>query len=233
MPKTKATTQVGDLASLASIAKDIQFGRAWVGLSVKNKQTAKQMLRQWEEDFQRWAALYGVEEFRLSCPDGSYLSVASGLSSSATGAMNVISSETIQGVYTTPEMPINKELYRLMQRLIESDRPTFLLTNDTDHQVWINQQACDMIESSGEEAVRRCMRNYWEGSDLESLHQKLRDTTQPFEHSYRAILNDAQRDVWFEAVSRYEPIEINGRAFRLSVNQHFQIIGKAKLQLTR
>lgn len=130
-------------------------------------------------------------------------------------------------------MPINRELYQLMQRLIESDRPMFLLTNDTDYQVWINQLACDMIQSSGDEAVRRCMQNYWEGSDLESLHQKLRDTAQPFEHRYRAILNDTQNDVWFEAVSRYEPVEINGRSFRLSINQHFEILGKVQLQTTR
>ena len=229
MPKTTRTTQIGELAS---IARDVQFGRAWVGLTVKNKQTAKQFLRQWEEVFQQWAMLYGFDEFRLSMPDGSYIGVSSTLTASSEG-ISTIHPETIQSVYATPAMPINRELYQLMQRLIESDRPMFLLTNDTDHQVWINQHACDMIQSSGDEAVRRCMRNYWEGSDLESLHVKLRDTSQPFEHRYRAILNDMQNDVWFEAVSRYEPVEINGKSFRLSVNQHFQIIGQAHLQTAR
>ena len=231
MSKTTRATQINDLAA---IAKDVQFGRAWVGLTVENKQTAKQLLRQWEEVFQQWAMLYGFDEFRLSMPDGSYIGIFSTLSASS-GDISTIRPETMspQGVYTTPIMPINRELYQVMQRLIESDRPMFLLTNDTDHQVWINQQACDMIQSSGEEAVRRCMRNYWESSDLESLHQKLRDTTQPFEHRYRAILNDAQNDVWFEAVSRYEPIEIHGKSFRLSVNQHFEIIGRVQLQTAR
>jgi PIN domain nuclease of toxin-antitoxin system len=77
------------------------------------------------------------------------------------------------------------------------------------------------------------MRNYWEASDLESLHTKLRDTSQAFEHRYRAILNDVQNDIWFEAVSRYEPVEINGKSFRLSVNQHFQVIGQNQLQTAR
>jgi len=199
---------------------------------VRNRQTAKNLFRQWEEVFQQWAMLYGFDEFRLSMPDGSYIGISSTLSVGSE-AISTIRPEAIQSLYITPEMPIDRELHRLMQRLIESDRPMFLLTNDTDHQVWINQRACDMIQSSGEDAVRRCMRNYWEGGDLESLHQKLRDTTQPFEHRYRAVLNDVQKDVWFEAVSRYEPIEINGRSFRLSVNQHFEIIGKAQLQSAR
>jgi len=226
------TTRNPELGELATIAKDVKFGRAWIGIPVKNKQTAKNLFRQWEEVFQQWAMLYGFDEFRLSMPDGSYISISSTLSTSSE-AVSTIQPESVQSVYVTPAMPVNRELYQLMQRLIESDRPMFLLTNDTDHQVWINQQACDMIQSSGEDAVRRCMRNYWEGNDLQSLHQKLRDTTQPFEHRYRAILNDVQNDVWFEAVSRYEPIEINGRSFRLSVNQHFEIIGKAQLQSAR
>ena len=229
MPKTTRATQINDLAA---VAKDVQFGRAWVGLTVKNKQIAKQLLRQWEEVFQQWATLYGFEEFRLSMPDGSYIGISSTLLASS-DAVSTIRPETIQSLYVTPAMPINKELYQLMQRLIESDRPMFLLTNDTDHQVWINQRACDMIQSSGEEAVRRCMRDYWEGSDLESLHTKIRDTSQPFEHRYRAILNDVQNDIWFEAVSRYEPVEINGKSFRLSVNQHFQVIGQAQLQTAK
>ncbi len=226
MPKTTRTAQLSELAALA---KDVYFGRAWVGLIVKNKQAAKRLLRQWEEVFQQWAMLYGFDEFRLSMPDGSYIGISSTLSASS-GEISTICPETVQSVYATPAMPVNRELYQLMQRLIESDRPMFLLTNDTDHQVWINQRACDMIQSSGEEAVRRCMRNYWEGSDLESLHTKLRDTSQPFEHRYRAILNDVQNNVWFEAISRYEPVEINGKSFRLSINQSFQIIGQAQLQ---
>ncbi len=229
MPKTTRATPVSDLAA---VARDVQFGRAWVGLTVKNKQTAKQMLRQWEEIFQQWAMLYGCDEFRLSMPDGSYIGISSTLSSDSS-ELSTIRPEAIQSVYTTPAMPINRHLYQLMQRLIESDRPMFLLTNDTDHQIWINQHACDMIQSSGEEAVRRCIRDYWEGSNWSDLHQKLRDTAQPFEHRYRSLLNDLQNDIWFEAVNRYEPIEINGRSFRLSINQHFEILGKVQLQTAR
>lgn len=229
MPRTAQTTKVGDLTA---IAKEVQSGRAWVGLAVKNKQTAKQMLRQWEDIFQQWAMLFGFDEFRLSLPDGSYIGISSTLSSNS-GELSTIRPEAIQSIYATPTMPINRELYQLMQRLIDSDRPMFLLTNDTDHQVWINQHACDMIQSSGDEATRRCMQDYWDGGELESLHQKLRDTSQPFEHRYRAILNDVQNDVWFEAVSRYEPVEVNGRSFRLSINQHFEVIGKAQLQTAR
>lgn len=226
------TTRTPELSELTTIAKEVQFGRAWVGLAVRNRQIAKQLFRRWEEVFQQWAMLYGFDEFRLSLPDGSYIGISSSLSATSEG-VSTIRPEALQSVYTSPAMPINQELYSFMQRLIESDRPMFLLTNDTDQQVWINQHACDMIQSTGEEAVRRCIRDYWEGSDWESLHQKIRDTSQPFEHPYRAILNDVQNDVWFEAVSRYEPVEINGRSFRLSVNQHFEVIGTAQLQTAR
>lgn len=219
-----AETQLGDLAA---VAKEVQFGRAWVGLSVETKQSARRLLRQWEEVFQQWASLYGFEEFRLSLPDGTYMSVPSALTSAS---LSTIRPEAVQSVYISPSMPINQELYQLMQRLIESDRPMFLLDNENDNQLWLNKLAADMIQSSGDEAVKRCIKDYWEGSSWEDLHKKLRDTSQPFEHPYRAILNDVQKDVWFEAVSRYEPVEINGRSFRLSINQHFQVIGRAQLQ---
>lgn len=231
MPRAIRTPQITKL-DLPSLAKEIRFGRAWVALTVENRRVAKILLRQWEEIFQQWAALYGFEEFRLEMPDGSHIGISSTLSTHSVG-ISTIQPEALDSIYASPSMPINQELYGMMQRLIESDRPMFLLTNDTDHQVWINQRACNMIQSSGEEAVRRCMRDYWEGGDLASLHQKLRDTSQPFEHRYRAVLNDAQRDTWFEAISRYEPVEIGGRAFRLSINQYFEIVGNLQLQTAR
>lgn len=135
-------------------------------------------------------------------------------------------------IYTSPEMGISLEMMKIMERMIQSDRPMFLLTNgepkdpNGDRQVWLNQLACDMIQSAGNVAVTRSMRDYWNGEDLVSLHQKLRGTSSPFEHRYSAILNDESPDVWFKAVSRYEPIEIDGRSFRLSINQSFELTSK-------
>lgn len=151
------------------------------------------------------------------------------------GEMTVVTGETLRQVYTSPDLAVNSELHRIMGRMIESDRPMFLLSNggpddpNGDRQLWINELACAMIQSSGGEAVKRSMRDYWNAEDLESLHQKLRDTSQPFAHPYRAILNDDNPDIWFRAVSRYEPVEIGGRSFRLSINQSFEIIGRQEL----
>lgn len=80
MPKSTRATQISDLAA---VAKEVQFGRAWVGLTVNSKQAAKELLRQWEEVFQQWAMLYGFDEFRLSLPDGSYIGISSTLSASS------------------------------------------------------------------------------------------------------------------------------------------------------
>lgn len=161
--------------------------------------------------------------------EGKRFEVSAAMASSSMLTVNPKAVTQIQqsaAFYRSARLPVVEELLSVMGQMIEADRPMFLLSNDTDDQLWINQIACDMIQSNGADAVRRCMRNYWNAPDLEALHQKLRDTTQPFEHNYRAILNDEQSDVWFEATSRYEPIEINGRSFRLSVNQDFRIIGR-------
>jgi len=136
-------------------------------------------------------------------------------------------------VYASPDIGIGLDLMKLMDRMVQSDRPMFLLTNgdakdpNGDRQIWINQLACDMIQSAGNVAVTRSMRDYWNAVDLESLHQKLRDTSTPFEHPYSAILNDESPDVWFKAVSRYEPVEIDGRSLRLSINQSFEIVARS------
>jgi hypothetical protein len=147
--------------------------------------------------------------------------------------MAVITAASVGQVYSSPMLPTTKPLMRTMERMIDSDRPMFLLSNEDDQQLWINQLAADMIQSSGADAVQRCIRDYWNAPDLEDLHKKLRDTSAPFDHPYSAILNDEQSDVWFSAVSRYEPVEIGGKSYRLSVNKHFQIIGRAALTTFR
>lgn len=117
------TTRAAQIADLGTIAQDVQFGRAWVGIAVKDRKTAKQLLRQWEEVFQQWAMLYGFDEFRLSLPDGSHIGISSTLLANS-AKLSTIRPETIQSVYITPAMPINQELYQLMQRLGEEcDRP--------------------------------------------------------------------------------------------------------------
>ena len=148
--------------------------------------------------------------------------------------MLTVNSDLIAQVYTSPLLPVNKPLMQILERMVESDRPMFLLSNPTnlagngrsdgDDQLWLNQLAVDMVQSSGAECVTKNMKNYWNAADLESLHVKLRDASTAFNHQYRAILNDAN-PVWFEAVSRYEPVELNGRSFRLSINQDFKILG--------
>lgn len=153
--------------------------------------------------------------------------------------MTIINDDVLHQVYTSPILAINSELHKILGRMIETDRPMFLLSNggfddpDGDRQLWLNQLACDIIQSSGKVAVTRSMRDYWNAEDLVSLHQKLRDTSSPFDHSYSAVLNDENPDIWFQAVNRYEPVTLGGRSFRLGVNQHFEIVGQTQLATYR
>lgn len=149
------------------------------------------------------------------------------LASEGSNKMMLVNGEMMAQVYLSPLLPASRPLMQTFQKMLEAERPMFLLSNETDDQLWLNQFAADMIQSSGADAVKRCMRNYWNGADLESLHQKLRDTSQPVLHTYRAILNDEQPDIWFEATSLYESVELGGKSFRLSVNQDFKILGRS------
>ena len=241
------------------------FGGKWgigfcadgLSLTAPTKKEASRVAELEPETLAKWAHNFGKDATLINYPGGesyripvamakdapapinlfkpsNFMSIQKSLNADS-GELSVIGADTIQSLWIDSAVPINKPLLALMERLIESDRPMALLANDTDRQVWINELAARQLQSSGSDCVRRTMRHFWEGGDLAALHQTLRDTTQPFEHSYRAILNDAQRDVWFAATARYEPIEIDGKSFRLSINQDFQIIGQTQLQpaLTR
>lgn len=235
---------------------EVQLGENHAVYQCKNLQAAQKLRRMFEQKLADWTDSLRFREIQLKYPGGSLTisasmaansayssapkvdnfvtpwSVLSGADRSA-GNIAVINDNLIKQVFNNPQIPVTIAMHKVMERLIESERPMFLICNETDDQVWLNQLACDMIQSAGDVAVRRCVRDYWEAGSLKNLHTKLRDTSQPFDHPYKAILNDEQPDVWFDAVSRYEPVEIDSRSFRLSTNQFFNIIGKADLQTAR
>ena len=235
---------------------EVQLGDDHAVYQCKNLQAAQKLRRGFEQKLANWTGSLQFHEIQLKYPGGSLkisASVASNSASSSTskasdstapwmalsmtdrstGNITVVNNVLVKQVFNNPRLPVTAEMYKVMGRLIESDDPMFLICNETDDQVWLNQLASDMIQSAGDIAVRRCIRDYWQGEALGVLHTKLRDTSQPFDHAYKAILNDEQPDIWFEAVSKYEPVEIDGRSFRLSTNQFFNIIGKANLQTAR
>lgn len=181
-----------------------------------------------KNEYDKWAAIasaFGCQVARLLYPpysSGRAYEVLATANPSMPVAENMLNQ-----VYQSPKLPVSRSLMSVLERMVDSERPMFLLSNETDDQLWLNQLACDMIQSSGSDAVRRCMRNYWNAADLESLHQKMGHTSQSVRHNYRAILNDEQPDIWFEATSIYEPVEIADKSFRLSVNQDFRVLGKS------
>lgn len=129
-----------------------------------------------------------------------------------------------QNVFTAPEIFIwTKGATALLHRMQESDRPIFLIRNSDDRQVWVNDQAAAIMRSSGSECVVRRVSDYWNPSDLHDLYQKLRqDGGMPFQHSYRARLND--QGIWGELTAQYELAEIDGVSYRISTTLHCEVI---------
>lgn len=129
MPKRTAHHQaIGDITA---IAKEVQLGRAWIGLSVQSKIQAKLLLRQWEEVFQQWAARYGVEEFRLSLPDGTYMGVPS-----MSGASYLSSGQSIEGDNKMPSASlVGADYMKILEFLMQARQEGMIVaivSNTTD-----------------------------------------------------------------------------------------------------
>jgi PAS domain-containing protein len=105
----------------------------------------------------------------------------------------------------------------------ESDRAIFLIRNADDRQVWVNDQAAEIMRSSGEECVIRRVSDYWKPEDLHALYQRLRlDGGMPFEHTYQAKLND--QGVWGKLTARYEIVKVDGVSYRISTNLACEVL---------
>lgn len=129
-----------------------------------------------------------------------------------------------QSVFTAPEVFVwSESSTALLHRMQESDRPMFLIRNSDDRQVWVNDQAASIMRSSGSECVVRRVSDYWNPPDLYALYQKLRqDGGMPFQHSYKARLND--QGIWGELTAQYEIVEIDGVSYRLSTTLNCKVI---------
>jgi PAS domain-containing protein len=80
-----------------------------------------------------------------------------------------------QKVFTAPEIFVwSDALADLLKRMRESDRAIFLIRNADDRQVWVNDQAAEIMRSSGEECVIRRVSDYWKPEDLHALSQRPR-----------------------------------------------------------
>lgn len=229
MPKKSrptTETQIDELSLLLSF----QFGRAWLGVPAPGLKQAKQIRRQHEEFLQYWACESGYEECRIFAPDGNYVRVSASNTTSQP-QMLTVTPETLKSVFTNDSLPITREMWQVMEQLIQADRPMGLNMNepigtlDADSQIWVNQLAADMLQSAGKDCTVRNIKKFWRDIDHEALYVKLRDTSLPFHITYSAKLNDPESNVWFEATNLYTPVTINGRSFRLGIVENFEIIG--------
>ena len=110
----------------------------------------------------------------------------------------------------------------------ESDNPMFLIRNTDDRQVWVNDRAAAIMRSSGSECVIRRVSDYWNPADLHELYTKLRqDGGMPFQHSYKAKLND--QDLWGQLTAQYEVVEIDGISYRVSTTLNCEVIEPARV----
>jgi len=129
-----------------------------------------------------------------------------------------------QDVFTAPEIFCWTDLSTaVLNRMRESDNPMFLIRNTDDRQVWVNERAAAIMRSSGSECVIRRVSDYWNPADLHELYIKLRqDGGMPFQHSYKAKLND--QDVWGKLTAQYEVVEIDGVSYRISTTLNCEVI---------
>jgi PAS domain-containing protein len=129
-----------------------------------------------------------------------------------------------QNVFTAPEIFCWSDLSTaVLNRMRESDNPMFLIRNSDDRQVWVNERAATIMRSSGNECVIRRVSDYWNPADLHDLYQKLsQEGGMPFQHSYRAKLND--QDIWGKLTAQYEVVEIDGISYRISTTLNCEVI---------
>jgi PAS domain-containing protein len=133
-------------------------------------------------------------------------------------------SKARQDVFTAPELFCWTDVSTaVLTRMRESDSPMFLIRNSDDRQVWVNERAAAIMRSSGSECVIRRVSDYWNPADLHELYIKLRqDGGMPFQHSYKAKLND--QDIWGQLTAQYEVVDIDGVSYRISTTLNCDVI---------
>ncbi len=133
------------------------------------------------------------------------------------------SSQSKQNVFTAPEVFCwSDNSTAVLDRMRQTDNPMFLIRNSDDRQVWVNERAATIMRSSGSDCVIRRVSDYWNAADLHELYKKLRqDGGMPFEHSYKAKLND--QGVWGQLTAQYEVVEIDGTTYRISTTLNCEI----------
>jgi len=139
----------------------------------------------------------------------------------------VMAASTKQNVFTAPELFCWTDASTaVLNRMRESDSPIFLIRNSDDRQVWVNERAAAIMRSSGSDCVIRRVSDYWNPADLHELYRKLRqDGGMPFQHSYKAKLND--QDIWGQLTAQYEVVDIDGVSYRISTTLNCDVIEPA------
>jgi PAS domain-containing protein len=136
-------------------------------------------------------------------------------------------SQSKQNVFTAPEVFCwSDSSTAVLDRMRQTDNPMFLIRNADDRQVWVNDRAAAIMRSSGSECVIRRVSDYWNPADLHELYKKLRqDGGMPFEHTYKAKLND--QGIWGQLIAQYELVEIDGISYRISTTLNCDVIEPA------
>lgn len=180
---------------------------------------AVDLVRIGAETLRDWASKFGLPILLKATDNAKPIKITPKIN-----AMATTPSTPNQKVFTAPEIFIwSDALADLLKRMRESDRAIFLIRNADDRQVWVNDQAAEIMRSSGEECVIRRVSDYWKPEDLHALYQRLRlDGGMPFEHTYQAKLND--QGVWGKLTARYEIVKVDGVSYRISTNLACEVL---------
>jgi hypothetical protein len=117
----------------------------------------------------------------------------------------------------------SQDWVRLLENMVESDRPQVLIRISDQRQLWCNQLFADVMRSGGNEIVQRSINDFWLPADLIRLNQELRSGSD-FEIDYSARLNDA--GLWGVLRAQNNIYELGGTFYRLSTNLECNLISE-------
>lgn len=124
--------------------------------------------------------------------------------------------ENVKGtIYGGANPTIDAQLIKVLERMIESEKPMSLVRMSDDAQLWVNAPMVELLQTPAEEATKRVMADFWMPGDLEALKRRIQQEGN-FYHRYQGGLNPS---VWAKLEGRFELIEAD-QEYRLATNYY-------------
>jgi len=119
------------------------------------------------------------------------------------------------------QFEIPGQLWELLHRVAQDERPCAIAHMETSKQVCMNQKFADLLETPSEDVVSRVSRNGWNAEDYEQMSQLARQESS-FEMLYRSWWNPATWGIMAAQIDILDLPTASGGVtqFRLNRNYH-------------